>query len=167
MPGRKHLLLALLIVGPALIIGSAFLFAPKAATPRDEFFPEGEWTLLAQGDVGDGDRRHQAGGEVYLYGNGTAHFLRFEDYTARSGPDVWFYLVRDPGADSARSVEDEGVRLRVPGPGQATYRGQFNVPVPESVDPRSFDAVVAWCKTFNTRYAVAPLAPAEGPDGQG
>lgn len=154
--GKKRLLAALLVAGPAIVITIVFLLAPKSETPRDEALPEGNLTAVAFGEVRDGDEGRAASGNVTLYTNGTGHFLYFQGYDARSGPNVWFHLVSSNGTED---IEDDGVRLRVPGPGQATYRGTFIVPVPDDVEVSQYDTVVAWDRTINARFSLAALAP--------
>lgn len=169
----KRLLVTLLVVAPALIIGLVFVVLPKAETPRDAALPPGDHQLLATVDVQDGGPDHPAEGNVSLYWNGTGYFLRFQGFESRSGPNVWFFATRTTDADSEQKIEDEGLLVRVPGPGQATYRGTFNVPLPPEFTPSEYPALVAWDRTFDTRFAlavfgdVAPMEPVSPDDTNG
>lgn len=157
--GSKRLLALVLLIGPPVIITLIFLMAPKAETPRSEPLPPGDVQLVAVGDVGPGSSDHHAEGTAQVYWNGTGHFLRFEGYQADAGPNVWFYLTRAADPQTEDEVEREGLLVRVPGPGQATYRGDFNVPLPMEYGPDEYPAVVAWDRTFDVRYSLTPLDP--------
>lgn len=157
----KRLLVTLLLVGPPLVIALVFLAAPKAETWRDHPLPEGDLEPVAVGEVRPGGPDHPAEGTVQVYWNGTGYLLHFEGYDARPGADVWFHVTPHADPDSAAEIEDDGLRVRVPGPGQATYRGDFNVPLPEAFDPEQHVSLVAWDRFWNIRFAVALFDPVE------
>jgi hypothetical protein len=164
----------------ALAVGAiAYLnwFAPEGSTTVDEPLPD-----LGQGatDENDGmaggaspmplrsgtfqgaDDFHFARGTVALHqaANGT-YLLRFEEYDAREGPDVYLYLTREAGDGNAAEVEGNGLRLRVPGgegDGRATVRGSFNVFLPEGTDATAYHGVTIWCDQFDHFFGHAPLA---------
>lgn len=154
----KRVIAAALLLVPALAVSAVFVLAPKADTPREEPLPDGPLTVIAFSNVTDGDARHAASGNMTLYHNGTGHLLYFQGYDARSGPNVWFFLVPDARARSSDAVEGDGIMLRVPGPGQATYRGDFVVPIPLGTNVEDYEAVIAWDRTLNVRFAVASWA---------
>lgn len=147
-------------------------FAPEHATHADEDFPDlgsqsmGESpastaTTLRQGSFVGADSFHYASGSVALHqaANGT-YVLRFEDYDARNGPDVYLYLTRDAGDRTTQAVEDAGLRLYVPGgegDGRATVRGTFNLYLPEGTDALGYGGVTIWCDQFNEFFGYAPL----------
>lgn len=119
-------------------------------------------TSLRSGAFTGADGFHYARGSVALHqaANGT-YLLRFEDYDAREGPDVYLYLTRRAGDSSRQSVEGEGIRLRVPGgaeDGRATVRGDFNLYLPEGTDPLAYGGVTIWCDAFDQFFGHAPLA---------
>jgi hypothetical protein len=119
-------------------------------------------TPLRSGSFVGADDFHHASGTVALYqaANGT-FLLRFEDYDAREGPDVYLYLTRQAGDDSADEVEGEGMRIRVPGgegDGRATVRGSFNVFLPEGVDALQYGGITIGCDDFNHFFGHSSLA---------
>lgn len=118
---------------------------------------------LRNGSFMGADDFHFARGSVALYqaANGT-FLLRFEDYEARDGPDVYLYLTKAAGDRSTEAVEGEGLRLRVPGgqaDGRATVRGSFNLFLPEGTDALAYGGVTIWCDQFNAFFGHAPLDP--------
>lgn len=147
-------------------------FAPEDSTTAQEPLPDlgqttsgpggAELPPLRSGSFQGADDFHFARGTVALFqaANGT-YVLRFEGYDAREGPDVYLYLTRQAGGDSASEVEGEGFRLHVPGgegDGRATVRGSFNVFLPEGTDALAYGGVTIWCDDFNHFFGHAPLA---------
>lgn len=147
-------------------------FAPEASTHVQDPLPDlgmagdgdatdGTPTALRSGMFVGADDFHFARGTVQLFqaANGT-FLLRFEDYDAREGPDVYLYLTRDAGDSSTARVEGDGLRLRIPGgeeDGRATVRGSFNVFLPEGTDALAYGGVTVWCDQFNHFFGHAPL----------
>ncbi len=119
-------------------------------------------TALKAGSFEGADRYHHVSGTVTLYRlEDGSPLLRFEDYDATAGPDVYVYLT--PGDPEGSDVEAEGLRVLVPGgaeDGQATLRGNFNVPLPDHVDPDDWSGVAIWCEDFNVLFGGASLTPA-------
>lgn len=137
-----------------VVLGSVgwFFFAPKGAEVRDDAMPESA-TTIRQGDWTGADEFHFAHGRVKLLeGQEGGQTLRFEDYDARDGPAVYFYLLPE-GVDPAE-VEEKGVRIA-----SAELEGTFNLAVPEGVDATRFASVVAWCDSFDVLFGSAPLSP--------
>ena len=148
-------------------------FAPESSTVANEPLPElrdgsqpspdagREPVPLRSGTFHGADDFHFARGTVDLHQAENGSFiLRFEGYDAREGPDVYLYLTRNAGDDSASEVEGQGVRLRVPGgegDGRATVRGSFNVFVPVGLDPLAYGGVAIWCDDFNHFFGHAAL----------
>jgi hypothetical protein len=150
-------------------------FAPEESTRAMQEFPDlGAPTTneetgdglapqpLRQGAFAGADSFHYASGSVALHqaANGT-YVLRFEDYDARNGPDVYLYLTRNAGDRSTQAVESEGLRLVVPGgegDGRATVRGTFNLYLPAGTDALAYGGITIWCDQFNEFFGHAPLA---------
>lgn len=176
-PPRRWVLAATAILVVAAAVGAlAYLrwFAPEPSTTADEPLPDlghradgqGSGTAgpaaLRTGTFRGADDFHFARGTVALHqaANGT-YLLRFEDYDAREGPDVYLYLTREAGDGNAAEVEGEGLRLRVPGgeaDGRATVRGSFNVFLPEGTDALQYHGVTIWCDQFDQLFGHAALA---------
>lgn len=160
-PSRRRVWIALAIAGVVLVgaLGAWWFFAPKPSSTRDDPAPEG--TVLASGSFAGADSFHYASGTVQLVRQADgAHVLRFEDYDARAGPDVYFWLTPATAASGVGDVEADGVELATPGGfmgGQATLRGNFNVPLPADFDPAAWGGVVAWCNSYDVLFNFAPL----------
>jgi hypothetical protein len=166
---------AVLLVAGALAAYMAW-FAPEPSTRADEPLPDlgravggldgaatgGVPSPLLSGAFTGADGFHFARGTVALHqaANGT-YLLRFEGYDAREGPDVYLYLTRQAGDDTAARVEGDGLRLRIPGgeaDGRATVRGAFNVWLPEGTPALEYAGVTIWCDQFDHFFGHAPLA---------
>lgn len=135
------------------------VFAPKSSTVLHEPAMAGAMTH-ATGQWRDGEIGHYARGTVMLVETDQGWSLRFEGYDATAGPDVYFFLT--PGAMPRTTGEVEsGLRVLVPGGsdgGEATLRGDFNVPLPADFDPARYQGIAAWCDQFNVLFGWAALA---------
>lgn len=156
---RKLAIGLAIVAAVALVAGVAWYFiAPKPAELRSEAAPTGQ--VVAEGVFRDGDPLHHASGSVRLVEVDGRTVLRFEDYDATNGPDVYVYLTPMAHATSASQVEGDGLKVRTPTPmGQATLRGDFNLEVPAGVDVRAFGGVAIWCVTYNVLFGYAELSP--------
>ncbi|HEV8360343.1 MAG TPA: DM13 domain-containing protein [Candidatus Thermoplasmatota archaeon] len=164
MQQRKLVLLAVagVVVVVAAAVGFVYL-APKGSTTVAQELPAGAMmgSEARGGTLRDGAALHHSEGSVKLLEGQDGWFLRFEDYDATSGPDVYFYLTRGTSDWSAAEVEGNGVRVPVPGgaaDGQATLRGDFNVPLAGGVDPAQYRGLAVWCRNFDTLFGYAALA---------
>jgi Electron transfer DM13 len=185
---KRNLLIGLGVAGVvALVAGVAAYqtwFAPVASQTVDQEFPDlgppGTSSSITTGPMGSAaggdeppaplrsgsftgaDSFHHASGTVSLYQASDGTFvLRFEDYDARSGPDVYFYLTRNAGDSSTAAVEEQGLRILVPGGaqgGQATLRGNFNVELPAGTNALAYRGITIWCDDFNEFFGSAPLS---------
>lgn len=108
---------------------------------------------VATGAFTGADRLHSVSGTVTLYHDAEGAFLRFEDYEATDGPDVYYYLAR-----SGEPIES-GIRVLVPGgnEGRATLRGNFNVPLEGAMDWTTYDTIVVWCDRFDVTFGTAEM----------
>lgn len=138
-------------------------FAPESSThveqPATSIMENG--TPILRGYFAGADDFHYASGEVRVWqkpdGN---HVLRFMDYDARDGPDVYLYLTKTAGASSTEQIEGESLRLLVSGgagDGRATLRGDFNVDIPPGTDISQFRGLTIWCDQFNQYFGSAAL----------
>lgn len=154
----KWIVLGLVVL--AVVAVAAYpIFAPKASTVLDQPAMPGA-TTHATGQWRDGEVGHTARGTVtVVQGGDGAWALRFEGYDATAGPDVYFFLT--PGAMPRTTAEVEsGLRVLVPGGsdgGEATLRGNFNVPLPADFDPARYRGIAAWCDQFNVLFGWAAL----------
>lgn len=152
----KLILGAVLGLGVAVFIGLKY-FAPKGSTTVDQAAPSSGATVIASGTFRGADASHDVSGSVsILRGEGETH-LRFDGYDATAGPDVYLYV--SPNPDGAFD-EAAATKILVPGgadDGQATLRGNFNVPLPEGVDPEQIGSVIVWCKRFGITFGLAEV----------
>lgn len=157
--GRKAVVLG--IAAALLLLGGVgwYFFAPKPTRTLAEPAPVG--TLIKSGIFQDGEPLHEAEGSVRLLSVDGGHVLRFEDFEATSGPDVYLYLTPAARASTVAEVEGAGVKVRTPtSMGQATLRGDFNLEVPEGLDVSRYMGVAIWCDTYNVLFGYAELAQA-------
>lgn len=147
---------AVLVVAGALAYP---ILAPKASTTLDQAAPASAMSL-AVGTFMDGAPGHPAKGTVRLLQSSDGPVLRFEGYEATAGPDVYFFLTEKAQPRTTEDVES-GFRVLVPGgaaDGQATLRGNFNVPLPAGFDAARYQGLAAWCDDFNVLFGWATLA---------
>lgn len=153
------------LVGLALVllaVGAAAAYpylAPKASTQVDQAAMMGAMSLAA-GMWRDGEVGHHASGTVAIVEGPGGFSLRFEGYDATAGPDVYFFLTAKDQPRTTADVEG-GLRVLVPGGadgGEATLRGNFNVPLPADFDPAAYRGIAAWCDQFNVLFGWSSLA---------
>lgn len=157
MSGKLKLALfgAATLVGIIGVIGYVF-FAPQSSRHVDQ--PETQdpkLPVLKQGSFSGADAAHDVSGRVQLRGTAQRLLLRFENYDATAGPDVFLYLSKSETFDPERAL-----RVLVPGggdSGQATLRGNFSVPVNTAAPPREYTRVVVWCERFGVKFGEAVL----------
>lgn len=149
------------LVGLAIVANTWFV--PEGTQTVDESFPEGmmmeDFTSVKSGAFKDGDSSHDASGTVSILQDKEGYFLRFENYQATSGPDVFFYLTEKAEARSTSDVES-GLKILTPGGadgGEATKRGNFNIPLPADFNPDKWNGMTVWCDDFNVVFGTATL----------
>lgn len=80
-----------------------------------------------------------------MLSDGVQAFVRFEDDFATNGPDLYVVVY----------VDGERLELGV----LKGNQGAQNYEVPSDVDPASIEAVVVWCKRFDSTFTTAELGP--------
>ncbi len=97
--------------------------------------------------VGVGDGIHDAQGEVLIIeSDDGSKFLRFENFRATNGPDLFVYLATD---ETATDFVNLG-RLK-------GNIGNQNYLIPPGVDLADQDTVLIWCKQFSVLFGSAEL----------
>jgi len=97
--------------------------------------------------VGAGDGIHNAKGDVMVLSlDDGSSYLRFENFKATNGPDLYVYLATD---DRASDFVDLG-RLKA-------NNGNQNYEIPEGIDLSKYDKVLIWCKAFSVLFGSAEL----------
>lgn len=154
---KSKLLAGSVVIAVLVAVGYVF-FAPQRAKYVDqpESTVERELEPLKRGTFAGADAVHQVKGSVQLRGAGSRLSLRFSNYDATSGPDVYFYLARAGEFDPQTAR-----RVVVPGggtEGQATLRGNFSVVIDGGVsDLESYSRLVVWCERFGVKFGEAAL----------
>jgi hypothetical protein len=152
---------ALGIASLVLVLGGLgwYFFAPKPTQQLAQAAPGGN--AVKTGRFQSGDPLHEASGSVSVLLLKERYVLRFENFSATSGPGVYVYLTPQPRASTAAQVEGDGVKVRTPtAMGQATLRGDFNLDIPEGVDVARYSGVAIWCDTYNVLFGFAELSSA-------
>ena len=118
------------------------LIAPQAPTAAEvkSAVPEAAYTGTFRRDLSGSDALHWGEGKVSI---GRRH-IAFEGKLA-PGPDYKLYL-------SPQFVETEAdfhrLRASMVRVGDVKTFKNFIVPVPASIDPGRYNAVIVWCETF-------------------
>ena len=108
------------------------------------------YTPLVIGNfVGVDDGIHNAEGLAKVIRlDDASMILRFENFRATNGPDLYVYLATD---NSASDFVDLG-RLK-------GNIGNQNYEIPEGTDLSKHDTVLIWCKAFSVLFGSAKLEP--------
>ncbi|MGM7700390.1 DM13 domain-containing protein [Pseudalkalibacillus sp. Hm43] len=102
---------------------------------------------MYSGTFVDADDKHKASGNVQTITTEEGTFLRFEQFEATNGPDLYVYL-----AEEGKPTK-EGIELgKLKG-----NKGDQNYPLPKGADLSQFNTVVIWCKAFDEDFGYAAL----------
>ena len=97
--------------------------------------------------VGVGDGIHDAQGEVLIIeADDGSKFLRFENFRASNGPDLFVYLATDETASDFVNLGSLKGNI-----------GNQNYLIPPGVDLANQDTVLIWCKQFSVLFGSAKL----------
>lgn len=98
--------------------------------------------------VGVGDGIHDARGDVLIIeSDDGSRFLRFEDFKATNGPDLFVYLATDETANDFVSLGELKGNI-----------GNQNYMIPPGADLSNYDIVLIWCKQFSVLFGSAELS---------
>lgn len=98
--------------------------------------------------VGVGDGIHDAQGDVLIIeSDDGSRFLRFENFKASNGPDLFVYLATDETAEDFVSLGDLKGNI-----------GNQNYMIPPGADLSNYDTVLIWCKQFSVLFGSAELS---------
>jgi hypothetical protein len=105
-----------------------------------------------------GPRSHPGEGTVTVLNDGSAQrFLRFEQFSPDTGPDLNVYLTTAPADAPAGDYAREGEYVDL---GNLKGNvGDQNYEIPADVDLQRFDTVVVWCVRFDVAFTTADLIP--------
>ena len=97
--------------------------------------------------VGVGDGIHDAQGDVLIINaDDGSRFLRFENFKATNGPDLFVYLATD---ETANDFVNLGVLKG--------NIGNQNYMIPPGADLSTHNTVLIWCKQFSVLFGSAQL----------
>lgn len=98
--------------------------------------------------IGVGDGIHDAQGDVFIIeADDGSRFLRFENFKATNGPDLFVYLATDETADDF--VNLGALKGNI---------GNQNYMIPPGADISNHDTVLIWCKQFSVLFGSAQLS---------
>ncbi len=98
--------------------------------------------------IGIGDGIHDAVGEVFVIeAEDGSKFLRFENFKASNGPDLYVYLATDETALDYVSLGKLKGNI-----------GNQNYLIPPGTDLSNQDTVLIWCKQFSVLFGSAKLS---------
>jgi hypothetical protein len=130
----------------------------KMDSPMEDAMPHrmAEAVALKTGQFKDADRAHRGSGTATIYRlPDGSHMLRLEILKVTNGPALVIILSPHPNPDNSGQVRQEGhVEL-------AKLKGNIgnqNYPLPDGVDPCSFNSVIIYCKPFKVIFSIAPLS---------
>ncbi|MDP5273707.1 DM13 domain-containing protein [Chengkuizengella axinellae] len=104
--------------------------------------------LSFSGSFVDADSTHSASGDVFTVNTDDGVYLRFENFDATNGPDLYVYLAKS-GEKTSEGIRLEKLKGNV---------GDQNYLLPEGVDLSEYDKVVIWCKAFDVDFGYAELS---------
>jgi len=114
----------------------------------DEEMPAASLVIPMGNFIGIGDGIHDAVGEVFIIeAEDGSKFLRFENFKASNGPDLYVYLATDENASDYISLG----RLK-------GNIGNQNYLIPPGADLSNQDTVLIWCKQFSVLFGSAKLS---------
>jgi len=130
----------------------------KMDSPMEDPMPHrmAEVVALKTGQFKDADRAHRGSGTATIYRlPDGSHMLRLEILKVTNGPALVIILSPHPNPDNSGQVRQEGhVEL-------AKLKGNIgnqNYPLPDGVDPCSFNSVIIYCKPFKVIFSIVPLS---------
>ena len=97
--------------------------------------------------VGVGDGIHDAQGDVFIINaDDGSRFLRFENFRATNGPDLFVYLATNETANDFVNLGMLKGNI-----------GNQNYMIPPGADLSTHDTVLIWCKQFSVLFGSAQL----------
>lgn len=106
-------------------------------------------SILKQGSFRNG--AHVVSGKAQVIESGGKLYLRLEAFATENGPDLYLYLVRNPGG-SPRSDTDFVSLGRLKG-----TSGNQNYELPANTDTAAIQSATVWCRAFSVNFGYAEL----------
>ena len=129
----------------------------KMDSPAEEAMPDemAESGTVKTGQFRDADRFHRGSGTATIHRlPDGSHVLRLETLDVTNGPALVVILSPHPNPSSSADVHQTGYVELAKLKGN---KGNQNYPLPDGVDPATFNSVVIYCKPFKVVFSVAPL----------
>lgn len=142
---------AVVVMGVTWWLGSPLILdrTVNEAPPAMSDVPMDEMGMMEfMGTFRDGDATHHVKGKATVTAAGGMQYLRFEEFEATNGPDLYVYLIK-PGMPVK-----EGLQL---GPLKGN-KGSQNYEIPAGTDLSMYNQVVIWCRAFNVTFGQADLS---------
>ena len=151
LPSRKKLILSILLLVVAIPTGYYLLSPLFVSVTVKEEAPaksQSESIVLKMGNFVGADGFHQASGiaKMIRMADGS-YVIRFEEFQATNGPDLYVYLASSTDASTFLNLG----RLK-------GNIGSQNYEVPAGTNPSSFRYVLIWCRAFSVLFGYAELA---------
>jgi len=104
--------------------------------------------IIASGQfVGVNDGIHNAEGQAKILNLADGkQLLRFEDFKATNGPDLYVYLATDSTAQDFVSLGELKANI-----------GNQNYEIPEGTDISKYNTALVWCKQFSVLFGSAEI----------
>jgi hypothetical protein len=115
----------------------------SSPTPSTGFDANGK-TLL--GTANFSSAAHATNGTVKIYSDNTSKYLVLENFKTDKGPDLYIYLSNDLKATNFSNI----TKLD-------QYAGSFFFKFDKTVDEKTKDKVLIWCKQFAVLFGSADL----------
>ena len=114
----------------------------------NEEMPASILTMPMGNFIGVGDGIHDAQGDVFIIeSDDGSRFLRFENFKATNGPDLFVYLATDETAEDFVNLGMLKGNI-----------GNQNYMIPPGADLSNHDTVLIWCKQFSVLFGSAKLS---------
>jgi hypothetical protein len=114
-----------------------------------------EPTLLANGNLRDGESFHEGSGQVSIYQlEDGSQLLRLENLSVTNGPALHVYLSEHADPMNGNDVDSNGF---VDLGNLKGNMGNQNYEIPDGTNISKIKSVVIYCKTFHVVFSVAAL----------
>ncbi len=135
------------VIGLAAISPYFYNTSIDEAAPVSESMDIQEMIKSSGVFVGVGDGIHDASGDAMVLSTDDGmRYLRFENFKATNGPDLYVYLSTDEQASDHVSLG----RLKA-------NMGNQNYEISSDVDVTKYSKVLIWCQTFSVLFGSADL----------
>ncbi|WP_010175173.1 DM13 domain-containing protein [Bacillus coahuilensis] len=106
---------------------------------------------LMTGTFKGADANHDATGNVLAQVDGDNPYIRFEEFEATNGPDLYVYVVKE-GQKTSEGVSLGKLKGNI---------GNQNYDLPQNLEIEEGDQLVIWCKQFDVDFGYAQLIKGE------